>query len=456
MRIFGLSVTRADAPVRQEPVLASKAVSPVPSRGLWRSVFESFSGAWQQNVEVNLDSVLAYSTVYTCISRISSDIAKLRPKLVQQDADGIWTEMESAAFSPVLRKPNDFQNRVQFFQHWVMSKLSHGNVYVLKERDNRGVVRALYILDPTRVKPLVSDAGEVYYELNEDALSGLEGAIVVPAREIIHDRMNTVYHPLVGTSPIFACGLAATQGLRIQNNSANFFANGARPGGVLVAPGEIHDDTAQRLKTYFDENFSGANAGKTAVLGDGLKYEPMMMKATDAQLIEQLKWSAETVANCFQIPAFMVGAGPVPPNNNVEALTTIYYSQCLQVLIESMELCLDEGLELPAKYGTEFDLNDLMRMDTATLTKATADAIGAGFLAPNEGRKRFDLKPVAGGDTPYLQQQNYSLTALDERDKSSPLALPAPSTAPEASPEVDDTERAVAALRMKYAEAIHA
>lgn len=455
MRFFGLSVTRASIQERQEPTVSAKAVSPVPTRGLWRSVFESFGGAWQQNVEVKLDSVLAYSTVYTCISRISSDVAKLRCKLVQQDEDGIWTEAESSAFSPVLRKPNAFQNRVQFFQHWMMCKLAHGNVYVLKERDNRGVVRALYVLDPTRVKPLVSDSGDVFYELNEDPLSGLTGAVVVPAREIIHDRMNTIYHPLVGTSPIFACGLAATQGLRIQNNSANFFANGARPGGVLLAPGAIGDDTAARLKAYFDDNFSGANAGKTAVLGDGLRYEPMMMSATDAQLIEQLKWSAETVANCFQIPPFMVGAGPVPSNNNVEALTTIYYSQCLQVLLESLELCLDEGLDLPSRYGTEFDLNDLMRMDTATLTKATADAIGAGFLAPNEGRARFDLKPVAGGETPYLQQQNYSLAALDERDKQNPLALPAPAPA-EPPAEVDDTERAVAALRMKFAEATYA
>ena len=41
----------------------------------------------------------------------------------------------------------------------------HGNTYVLKQRDERGVVVALYVLDPSKVKPLVTPDGAVYYEL---------------------------------------------------------------------------------------------------------------------------------------------------------------------------------------------------------------------------------------------------------------------------------------------------
>ena len=37
--------------------------------------------------------------------------------------------------------------------------------------------------------------------------------------------MNCLYHPLVGLSPIYACGLAAQQGLAIQNGSTEFFGN---------------------------------------------------------------------------------------------------------------------------------------------------------------------------------------------------------------------------------------
>jgi hypothetical protein len=72
-------------------------------------------------------------------------------------------------------------------------------------------------------------------------------------------------------------------------------------------------------------------------------------------------------------------------------------------------------------------------MDTATKTKAAADAIGAGAMSPDEARERyFGLGPVEGGDTPYMQQQMFSLKALAQRDASDPFSKPAP--APMAAP----------------------
>jgi hypothetical protein len=73
-------------------------------------------------------------------------------------------------------------------------------------------------------------------------------------------------------------------------------------------------------------------------------------------------------------------------------------------------------------------------MDTAAKVKAAADAIGAGFLSPNEARQQFDLKPVKGGASPYLQQQNFSLAALDERDQDSPFSKPEPAPAAPTAP----------------------
>lgn len=281
-------------------------------------------------------------------------------------------------------------------------------------------MRAMYVLDPTRVKALVDPEGNVFYSLNTDNLAGLQSEpIVVPAREIIHDVMTPLYHPLCGVSPIFACALAAAQGLAIQGNSATFFENGSRPGGILSAPGAIKDETAKRIKEYWENEFSGAKVGKVAVLGDGLQYNAMSIPAEEAQLIEQLKWSAETVCSCFHIPPYMIGVGSMPNYNNIEALNQQYYTQCLQNLIESIELCLDEGLgltEISGKtYGTEFDLDDLLRMDSKTMAD-TEERLKI-FKTVNEARKRFNLSPVEGGDTVFRQEQDHAIEALARRDE---------------------------------------
>jgi HK97 family phage portal protein len=434
-------------------------------------VREPFTGAWQRNVQVDTTSILTYPAVFRCISLISSDIGKMRMRLVWKDSNGIWQEVEAnSPFWPVLRKPNRHQNRIQFYSSWVESKLIHGNTYALKDRDARGVVSTLYVLDPTRVTVLVAPNGDVYYELRSDYLSAVpDQTITVPAREIIHDRWNTIHHPLVGTSPIHAAGVPAAQGLKIQEQSTKFFASGANPGGVLTAPGFINEETAARLKDYWDTNYGsgGPNVGRVAVLGDGLKYEPMMMSATDAQLLEQLKWSAETVCSVFGVPPHKVGIGQPPTYTNIEALNAQYYADCLQIHIESIELCLDEGLELGRNsegriLGTEFDLDDLLRMDSKTQMDVQQAGVRSGIFSPNEARYRFNLKPAEGGDSPYMQQQQFSLEALAERDANKPFAKPARPALPppaaasdEGSADVpsagtaadrDDTERAIRAI----------
>ena len=150
------------------------------------------------------------------------------------------------------------------------------------------------------------------------------------------------------------------------------------------------------------------------------------MSAVDADLINQLKMSSEQVCSAFHVPGFMVNVGQPPSYNNIEALYQMYYSQCLQTHIEGIEAVMDDGLgllEANQDSGVEFDLDDLLRMDTATLYKTYGEGVARGILAPNEARKKLNLKPVKGGATPYLQQQNYSLAALDKRDsKEDPFA----------------------------------
>ncbi len=443
MRLFGFEVSRVKA-------LPHGPSTPTVPGGWWNNWFgavsEPFTGAWQRNMEIRLENVLTFSAVYSCVTLIASDIGKLGLRLMEQDKNGIWSETDSAAFSPVLRKPNRYQTRQKFIENWITSKLIWGNTYVLKERDSRNVVVKLYVLDPQYTKVMIAPDGEVFYQLNTSYLHGIladqltpvpgdqVSSVTVPASEIIHDVMVPIYHPLCGVSPITACGLSAVQGLNAQTNAAQFFANASNPGGIITAPGTIMDEHAKRIRDYWQQNFTGTNAGRVAVLGDGLQYQAVAVNATDSKLLEQLKWSAETVCSVFHIPAYMIGVGSPPSYNNIEALNQQYYSQALQCLIEAIEVLLDEGMGLAAAnqtYGTEFDLDDLLRMDTSTQYRTYGEGVARGILAPNEARFKVGLGPVRGGNTPYLQQQNYSLAALDKRDsKEDPFA-----TKPAAQPQ---------------------
>ena len=55
-------------------------------------------------------------------------------------------------------------------------------------------------------------------------------------------------------------------------------------------------------------------------------------------------------------------------------------------------------------------------MDSATQMDYLTKGTGGGIISPNEARAEIGLPPVIGGDSPLMQQQNYSLSALAKRD----------------------------------------
>jgi HK97 family phage portal protein len=433
MRIFGLPI-----PFTGEKRKALNSVVPEGRGGWYPIIREPFAGAWQRNLEINVDTAASFHADFACKTLIARDIAKLRVKLAEKDSNNIWSETTNPAYSPVLRRPNDYQTHNQFYESWLLSKLARGNTYVLKVRDNRQVVTALHVLDPTRVQPLVADDGSVFYRLSSDNLADIDD-IIVPAREIIHDRFNCLFHPLVGTPPVFASGLASMLGLNAQRTSALLFENASVPGGLLTTPGEIDDVQEKRIKEEWEQRFSRVNLGRVAVLSGGMKYEKMAMTNVEGQMIEQLKWSAEVVCSVYHVPPYKVGVGVLPTYNNVQALNVEYYSQALQSHIEEIEELLDAALGIGwgEGLGTEFDTDNLLRMDTVTQVTAIRDAVGAGVMTPNEGRGKLDLKPVTGGASPYLQQQNYSLEALAKRDAQDDPFKPATPPAPPANAPAD-------------------
>lgn len=435
MKLFGMTISRSE-----------KALHAVDGwRDGWRRILEPFSGAFQQNVEEKRGTLLTYPTLYACLNRISSDIGKLPFLLKRKDSNGIWTEDSgNTSYWPVLRKPNTYQTAQQFREAWSLSKLQHGNTYVLKGRDNRGVVVKLYVLDPCNVVPMVSDSGDVFYKVNYSVSANLlpenypGEELIIPAREIIHDRLNCFHHQLIGVPPLCAAHWPAVKNLKILKSSAKFFGNNSQPGGILTAPAGMSEKDADTIKAYWQTNFSEENSGKVAVIGADMKFTPFAMKSADSQLVEQMRYSDEQICQPFGIPPFKIGIGSIPAGMKVDDINQLYYSDALQAHIEAMENLLDEGMGISPPLGVEMDLEPLLRMDVGKKAEVATKLVGGGISTPNEGRFQFGLSPLEGGDTVYMQQQDYPLDQV-RQNKIAP-ASPPPSPPPPDPEDPDPSE----------------
>lgn len=452
MKVFGLTITR------EKRVPDSLNTLEGGWRGGWRRISEPFSGAWQRNIEEKRGDLITYPTLYACIFRISSDIGKLPFTLREYDErTGISKTVKNPAYDPVLRKPNNFQTAAQFREYWIITKLCQGNAYILKRRDARGVVTDLYVLDPERVMPMVTNSGEVYYQLYTSPLNTLPpnypaDQLIVPASEIIHDRCMTIHNPLIGVPPLASAYWPTLKNMKIMRSATEFFANNAQPGGLLTAPAGMTEEDAQAVKTYWNTEFMGANSGRVAIIGADMKFTPFAMKSIDSQMIEQMRYGDEQICQPFGVPPFMVGIGTIPTGLGVDGIYQLYYQNALQTHIEHMESLLDEGLAIARPLGAELDLTPLLRMDESKRAEVASKLVGSAIETPNEGRRRFNYGPLVGGDTVYMQQQDFPLDQV-RLNKIAPPAPPAPAPAPEPAPE-DNTEDEAAAAELEQARAI--
>lgn len=450
MKFLGL-----DLPIGRKQT-DSNTVTPIRPMYLLETAFgavvEAFGGMWGRHLVLdNTQSLLAFSAVFACVQLIARDIGKLPlglqlRKFANRD---VWEDVENSAYSPVLRVPNRYQTPNQFLENWLTCKLIWGNTYVLLQRNQAGKVEAMYILDPQRVSPQIAPDGEIFYKINADALAGVD-TITVPGSEIMHDRAVCLFHPLIGVSPLYACAASATHGRKIQTNSSKFFENMSRPSGHLSAPGKISDEDVERIKTQFEGRFSAENIGRLLVTGSDLKYTPMTMPAEQAQLIEQLEFTAEDVARSFNVPNYKIGAADIPADT--VGTNQDYYNQVLQPNIAAIEALYKIGLSLSRDLRVKFDTRELLRMDDKRRFEKYELGSRAGVLAPNEAREAENYSPVEGGDTPYLQQQNFSLAALARRDaQPDPFAPKAPPAAPAPEEEDDDiTEEEMLAFHADF------
>src|SRR5262249_32524593 len=151
-------------------------------------------GSWQMNANWGHRGLelLAFSAVYGCINTIAQDISKLPVQVFEVDLeDGSRTLIRDDYYSQLFRTPNDYQTSADFLYAFVQSYLCQGNAYCyVGDRNGRGEVQAMHVLNPFRTQPLVADNGEVYYRCYVDFLAGTEVEQLVPARDIIHHRLQ--------------------------------------------------------------------------------------------------------------------------------------------------------------------------------------------------------------------------------------------------------------------------
>lgn len=242
------------------------------------------------------------------------------------------------------------------------------------------------------------------------------GGKKVKAGDIVHVRGPFSRCPL--TLARDAIGAAKQMELYVRH----FWANSARPGGVITMDKGLGDTGAQKMLQGWKSAFSGSeNAGRTAVLWDGAKWSPMTMTSVDAQLLDLRKFQLSEIARAFGIPQHMLGVLDRATWGNYAQAAKEYLTATILPWMKAVESALNRTLltdEERGEYRFAFDLDDFSQADLATRATVLSTLATARMLSPNDGRDWLGLPPYDGGNE-YL---NPAITPVNQNNQTQEVA----------------------------------
>jgi HK97 family phage portal protein len=406
------------------------------------------------------------SIVEACVWAYARAIAQLPGHHKRDTGDGGNEIVTTSALSRLLRTPNSYMTSSDFLVHLIRSLLLTGNSYWVAERNSRSEVTALHWTDPRQCHPvqvLVEGQSfrEVFYQIGFNPLTGLfdRGSLAIPARDVFHIRLATPRHPLIGET--WLASLRNEQATRsaIMTTSAALTSNMSRPSGVLTSDRELSGTQIQELRAKWNEQAVGLNSGGVPILGWGLKFQPLSVSNADAQTIDMLKMTDQSIAAVFGVPMILLGVNDTATQKSSEAVMAEWLAAGLGWLINHIEVSMDAFIGLnditAGREWSEYDTRVLLRSAFKDRIEGLVRGVQGSVYSPNEARALEGLPAAEEGDEPRAQAQLVPLSAaadLPAMPAASPSAPSAPTTANDnAATQTPEEQKAYAAFLLQRA-----
>ena len=384
--------------------------------GFWANGVE-VGGAGYAGEIVSGSSAFALSAVWGCANLISGTISSL-PFEVHRRAGNGMTGVDAAhpLHSVIYDSPNYDQTALDFWDYICLSLEMWGNAYARVERSGGRVV-ALYPVQPEAMAVSRSVSGVLTYRWSQDGRTYER-----TDRDVLHIR-GPGGDPLGGMSTLKFGREAFSTALAADRAAGGVFKNGLRPSGVISIKEWLTPEQRALTDQRLAEKYAGAiNSGRPFIAEGGMEYQHISINPDDAQMLESRQFGIEEICRFFGVPPVMIGhsgASTAWPTS-VEQQMISFQVYTLRRRVKRIEQAVAKQLLSPedraAGVSARFNLDALLRGDSASRAAFYVAMSGIGGMTINEIRGRENLPPVSGGDIPRMQMQNVPITQAGADD----------------------------------------
>lgn len=402
---------------------------------------------------VTVTGSLSVPAVLGAFTILAEDTASLPLILYRRMERGKERATSNPYYALMHDAPNPEHTSMVFREFILGHMLGWGNFYAQVIYDGRGRAVELWPLKPSRMEVFREPTGERKYLYTLE--NGSKRAF--RASDILHIPAFG-FDGLVGYSRVAMARNSIAMAFSAEKYAGRVFQNDARPSVVVKHPGSLTDEAYKRLRETWNQSYQGAgNAGKAAILEEGMDVAAIGFPPKDAMFIEQQEWSVTQVSRVFRIPPHMLGQvnRSTSWGSGIEQQELGYLSHTLRPWLVRIEQQLNKDLLLEAErklYFYEHLTDGMLRTDITARFGAYAQAITNGWMTRNEAREKENMNPLKGLDEPLVP---LNMQGADEPDpEPNPGPNPQPLPLGEGEPDEDEEDDVVRGFVREAAERI--
>lgn len=394
-------------------ILGIRGARDKPRNSYGGPAYSFFFGRSTSGKTVNERTAMQTTAVYSCVRILAEAVASLPIHVYRYTGNGKERVHDHPLYYLLHNEPNPEMTSF-VFRETLMSHLAiWGNAYAQIIRDGNGRVLALYPLLPDKMEVDRDEYGRLFYiyTRNGDENPNFKdyGRVYLRQEDVLHIP-GLGFDGLVGYSPIAMAKNAVGMTLACEEYGASFFENGANPGGVLEHPGVLKDPA--KVRESWQSVYGGSrNAGKVAVLEEGMKYQQIGIPPEEAQFLETRKFQVNEIARMYRIPPHMVGDLDKSSFSNIEQQSLEFVKYTLDPWVIRWEQSLQKSLFLPGEkqeYFVKLNVDGLLRGDYQSRMGGYSVGRQNGWLSANDIREmeNMNLIPAEEGGDLYLVNGN--------------------------------------------------
>lgn len=362
--------------------------------GLEKRMVEPFAGGWQGSVSgeflygntlVTPDNAEALSTVFACVSAISSTISALPVYVYRLEGKARREVSDGPIPALIKRGPNPHQSMPEFLEMLTAQILLRGNGLVEIGTETLCVIPwhwcNVQMLPSGQLVYDVYDQFGIYAPSQGKRRRLLQGAVIH-----IRDRSED---GLVGRSRLQRCASVIRGAQTVHDFATAAFRNGFYPSGIISSDGKLGPEQRVQLNNAFTRGFAGAkNAARAFILDQGLQWHSLnAISPEDAELLASRKFTTEELCRVFQVPPPIIQDYSHNTFTNSEQAGRWFAQFCLLPWVRKIEAAFNRALFPSGEFELALDMSGFDRGDPATRWQAHAIAASNGILDVDEIRE---------------------------------------------------------------------